>query len=217
MGFLAGFEVVEKRRPGRPRKNKPEEVTKAPVNEIPKNFTYLDSFVLPREMKPSKRRLNEYITEANRWKYFLELKDRRDTIDLATYKEEDFPAMRIIYILYWVKDGKYYILKIGQTQKCHQRIGSNYLKGDGANTGWLSPALYEFLNEKGGEIEIYYRAFDGVKAEQEDDIIVNYTPRLDEIEKHYQNLLGVKDGKKAIQEFFNTHNFSYIIPEGKDI
>ena len=48
---------------------------------IPKNFEYMDSFVLPRELQPSSRLLSEHITKDNRWKYFLELKNRRDSID----------------------------------------------------------------------------------------------------------------------------------------
>ena len=35
--------------------------------------------------------------------------------------------------------------------------------------------------------------------------------RLDKKEKHYQDELNVKDGKIAVQEFFNKNNFSYII------
>jgi len=45
----------------------------------------------------------------------------------------------------------------------------------------------------------------------DDDIEVDYTPRLDTIEKMYQDKLNIKDGKKAVQEFFNLNNFSYII------
>ena len=45
----------------------------------------------------------------------------------------------------------------------------------------------------------------------DDDIEVEYTPRLDTIEKFYQDKLNIKDGKIAIQEFFNKNNFSYII------
>jgi len=45
----------------------------------------------------------------------------------------------------------------------------------------------------------------------DDDIEVDYTPRLDTIEKMYQDKLNIKDGKKAVQEFFTLNNFSYII------
>ena len=119
---------------------------------IPKNFEYIDSFVLPRELQPSSRLLSEHITKDNRWKYFLELKNRRDSIDRITYKLEDFPFERLVYILIWVTpEGKKHFLKVGQSQHCWQRIGNNYLVGSGANTGWLSPALHKFLKEKGGE------------------------------------------------------------------
>ena len=179
---------------------------------IPKNFLYLDSFVLPREMQKSTRALNEHITERNRFKYFLELKNRRDTINNITYKDIDFPVTRLIYILVW-KDlqGNKQFFKVGQSQKCYQRIGSNYLAGSGANTGWLSPAMYAFLKEFGGEFEIYYRAFDQKEVKMDDDIEVEYTPRLDTIEKYYQDRLNIKDGKIAVQEFFDSNNFSYII------
>ena len=179
---------------------------------IPKNFTYLDSFVLPRELQPSKRALTEHITQDIRSKYFLELKIRRDSIQTATYKVEDFPIERLVYILVWLApNGIRYFFKVGQSQHCSQRIGSNYLVGSGANTGWLSPAMWSFLLEKGGEFEIYARGFDRSVQQQDDDIEVEYTPRLDKIEKLYQEKLDIKDGKKAINDFFSQHNFSYII------
>ena len=179
---------------------------------IPKNFTYLDSFVVPRKLQQSGRALTEYISEDIRFKYFLELKERRDSISRATYKVEDFPFQRLIYILVWLApNGIEYLFKVGQSQHCHQRIGSNYLVGSGANTGWLSPAMWSFLKEKGGEFKIYARGFDKSIVQQLDDIEVEYTPRLDKIEKLYQEKLGIKDGKKAVNEFFAQHNFSYII------
>jgi hypothetical protein len=179
---------------------------------IPKNFKYLDSFVLPRNLEKSNRALNQHITEDIRYKYFLKLKNRRDLIDRLTYKPEDFPVMRLIYILVWKSpSGTKQKFKVGQSQKCFQRIGSNYLAGSGANTGWLSPAMYAFLKEYGGEFEIYYRGFDDKVTKMDDDIEVQYTPRLDTIEKHYQEKLNIKDGKKAVQEFFSLNNFSYII------
>ena len=161
---------------------------------IPKNFEYIDSFVLPKELQPSTRKLSEHITKSNRWKYFL-----------------DFPFERLGYILVWNKSGKKYFIKVGQSQHCWQRIGSNYISGTGANTGWLSPALFEFLKAKGGEIEIYGRGFDNQIAEKDDDIEVFYAPRLDKIEKYYQDKLNIEDGKEAINKFFSLHNFSYII------
>ena len=135
---------------------------------IPKNFEYLDSFVLPKHMQESTRALSEHITEENRYKYFLELKNRRETLSHISYKPEDFPVMRLIYILVW-KDlkGNKQFFKVGCSQKCYQRIGSNYLAGTGANTGWLSPAMYSFLREYGGEFEIYYRAFDEARVEMD--------------------------------------------------
>ena len=179
---------------------------------VPKNFIYLDSFVLPRKMQKSTRALNEHITKSNRFKYFLELKNRRDTISNITYKDTDFPVTRLIYILVWKDlEGNKQFFKVGQSQKCYQRIGSNYLAGSGANTGWLSPAMYAFLKEFGGEFEIYYRAFDQKEVKMDDDIEVEYTPRLDTIEKYYQDRLNIKDGKIAVQEFFDSNNFSYII------
>ena len=178
---------------------------------IPKNFEYIDSFVLPKELQPSTRKLSEHITKSNRWKYFLELKIRRESIDRITYKLEDFPFERLVYILVWNKSGKKYFIKGGQSQHCWQRIGSNYISGTGANTGWLSPALFEFLKAKGGEIEIYGRGFDNQVAEKDDDIEVFYAPRLDKIEKYYQDKLNIEDGKEAINKFFSLHNFSYII------
>ena len=179
---------------------------------IPKNFEYLDSFVVPRELQPSKRALNEFITESNRFKYFLELKHRRDTIDRITYKPEDFPIRRLIYIIRWISPkGEFKLLKVGMSQHCHQRIGSNYLSGTGANTAWLAPAMYAFLKEKGGEFEIYARGFDQTREEADDDIFVQFVPRLDLIEKHYQETLDVQDGKKAVNKFFKETNFSYII------
>ena len=182
------------------------------MKKLPKNYKYLDSFVLPKIMQGSRRRLNEHITLKNRYKYFLELKNRRETIDVATYRPKDFPVRRLVYILIWKQpDGKKQYFKVGQSQKCHQRIGSNYLAGSGANTGWLSPAMYAFLKERGGEFEIYYRGFDDVRIEMDDDLQVEFCPRLDKIEKHYQDILEIKDGKIAVQEFFNKNNFSYII------
>lgn len=179
---------------------------------IPKNFKYLDSFVLPRVMQKSRRRITEHINSRNKYKYFLELKNRRDTIDSVTYKPDDFPVKRLIYILVWKKDGEEsQFFKVGCSQKCHQRIGSNYLAGTGANTGWLSPAMFAFLKEFDGEFEIYYRAFDDTRREQDKDIMVEYCPRLDIIEKHYQHKLKIKDGKAAVQDFFNKNNFSYNI------
>jgi len=179
---------------------------------IPKNFVYLDSFVLPKVLQKSNRALSEHITKNNRYKYFLELKDRRETLSHISYKPEDFPIMRLIYIIVW-KDtlGNRQYFKVGCSQKCYQRIGSNYLAGTGANTGWLSPAMHSYLKEFGGEFEIYYRAFDDARVEMDDDIEVEYTPRLDTIEKLYQDKLNIKDGKIAVQEFFNLNNFSYII------
>jgi len=179
---------------------------------IPKHFEYLDSFVLPRKLQKSRRRVSEHISLKNRYKYFLELKNRRDSIDTITYKPKDFPVMRLVYILVW-KDvlGNQQLFKVGCSQKCYQRIGSNYLAGTGANTGWLSPAMYAFLTKFGGEFEIYYRPFDDTRTEIDKDIEVEYCPRLDKIEKYYQSTLKVKDGKAAVQEFFNMNNFSYII------
>ena len=180
--------------------------------DIPKNFKYLDSFVLPKVLQESTRALSEHITKKNRYKYFLELKNRRETLSHISYKPEDFPVIRLIYILIW-KDlsGSKQYFKVGCSQKCYQRIGSNYLAGSGANTGWLSPAMHAFLNKYGGEFEIYYRPFDEVYVEKDDDIQVEFCPRLDTIEKYYQDKLNIKDGKIAIQEFFNKNNFSYII------
>ena len=179
---------------------------------IPKNFNYLDSFVIPKQMQSSRRALTEYITRSIRFKYFLELKNRRENIDRVTYKVEDFPIERLVYILVWLTpEGVRHFFKVGQSQHCFQRIGSNYLVGSGANTGWLSPAMWAFLKEKGGEFEIYARGFDKTVQQQDDDIEVEYTPRLDKIEKHYQEKLNIKDGKKAVNEFFKQHNFSYII------
>lgn len=71
--------------------------------------------------------------------------------------------------------------------------------------------MYAFLKEFKGEFEIYYRGFDDKVTKMDDDIEVNYTPRLDTIEKFYQEKLNIKDGKKAVQEFFSLNNFSYII------
>ena len=174
---------------------------------IPKNFKYLDSFVIPYMLLDSNRATNEHITKNNRWKYFLELKERRDNLDHITYKPEDFPIMRLIYILVWLdRNGNRQFFKVGCSQKCYQRIGSNYLAGSGANTGWLSPAMYAFLEEYGGEFEIYYRGFDDKQVKMDDDIEVEYTPRLDTIEKYYQDTLDIKDGKIAVQEFFNKIN-----------
>ena len=179
---------------------------------IPKNFNYLDSFVIPRVLQPSKRSLTEHITQSNRFKYFLELKNMRDTVDHITFKPEDFPHMRVVYILVWISpEGEVKILKVGCSQKCYQRIGRNYLQGSGANTGWLSPALYAFLKEKKGEIEIYVRPFDQAREETDDDIPVQFVPRLDTIEKHYQKELGIQDGKEAVNKFFEETNFSYVI------
>ena len=179
---------------------------------IPKNFKYLDSFVVPDIMEPGRRALNEYITEENRYKYFLQLKNTSKRIDRKIYKAEDFPVNRIVYILVWLspEDQRHY-LKVGMTQHCFQRIGKNYLAGTGANTQWLSPAMYEFLKEKGGEFEIYARSFDVALNKVDDDIAVQYVARLDLIEKHYQDLLDIQDGKKAVNKFFADHNFSYII------
>ena len=53
--------------------------------------------------------------------------------------------------------------------------------------------------------------FDDKVVKMDDDIEVDYTPRLDTIEKMYQDKLNIKDGKKAVQEFFTLNNFSYII------
>ena len=179
---------------------------------IPKNFKYLDSFVLPRTMQKSTRALTEHITESNRYKYFLELKVRRDTLSHVSYKPEDFPVFRLIYIIVWKNNENIQqFFKVGCSQKCYQRIGSNYLAGTGANTGWLSPAMYSFLKEYGGEFQIFYRNFDDKIVKMDDDIEVDYTPRLDTIEKYYQDILNIKDGKLAVQEFFNHNNFSYII------
>ena len=179
---------------------------------IPKNFKYLDSFVLPKKLQLSSRALTEHITKENRYKYFLELKNRRETLSHISYKPEDFPVVRLIYILIWKSPkGLRKYFKVGCSQKCYQRIGSNYLAGSGANTGWLSPAMYAFLNEFKGEFEIYYRSFDDKEVRYDDDIQVEYTPRLDTIEKYYQDKLNIKDGKIAIQEFFINNNFSYII------
>ena len=179
---------------------------------IPKNFKYLDSFVLPKEMQASSRIVNEHITKDLRFKYFLELKTKREELDYISYKQEDFPVVRLVYILVWLDPlGSRQYFKVGQSQKCYQRIGSNYLAGSGANTGWLSPAMYCFLKAYGGEFEIYYRPFDEVYFEKDDDIEVEFCPRLDKIEKYYQDKLNIKDGKIAVQEFFNLNNFSYII------
>ena len=179
---------------------------------IPKNFKYLDSFVLPKAMEKSTRALTEHITEDIRFKYFLKLKNRRESIDRVTYNPEDFPVMRLVYVLIWkAPNGSQQKFKVGQSQKCYQRIGSNYLAGSGANTGWLSPAMYAFLKEYGGEFEIYYRGFDDKVVKMDDDIEVQYTPRLDTIEKYYQDKLEIKDGKKAVQEFFTLQKFSYLI------
>ena len=68
------------------------------MKKLPKNYKYLDSFVLPKIMQGSKRRMNEHITHENRYKYFLELKNRRETIDVATYRPKDFPVKRLVYI-----------------------------------------------------------------------------------------------------------------------
>ena len=46
---------------------------------IPKNFKYLDSFVLPKVLQSGTRALSEHITEKNRYKYFLELNNRRES------------------------------------------------------------------------------------------------------------------------------------------
>lgn len=179
---------------------------------VPKNFKYLDSFVLPKEMQISSRALTEHITKDIRYKYFLELKNRRETLSHISYKPEDFPVMRLIYIIIWKNtQGIKQFFKVGCSQKCYQRIGSNYLAGTGANTGWLSPAMYAFLKEFGGEFEIYYRPFDDKEVKMDDDIEVEYTPRLDTIEKLYQDKLNIKDGKIAVQEFFDYNKFSYII------
>ena len=179
---------------------------------IPKNFNYLDSFVLPKQMQSSKRALTEHITKDIRFKYFLELKNRREEIDRTAYILEDFPIERLVYIIVWLSpEGIRHYFKVGQSQHCWQRIGRNYPGGSGANTGWLSPAMWAFLKEKGGEFEIYARGFDRSVQQQDDDIEVEYTPRLDKIEKLYQEKLDIKDGKKAVNEFFIQHNFSYII------
>ena len=71
--------------------------------------------------------------------------------------------------------------------------------------------MHEFLKKFNGEFEIYARAFDEKITQMDDDIEVDYTPRLDTIEKMYQDKLNIKDGKKAVQEFFILNNFSYII------
>ena len=90
---------------------------------IPKNFKYLDSFVLPKIMQPSSRALSEHITETTRYKYFLELKNRRETLSHISYKPNDFPVMRLIYILVWKdKEGNKQHFKVGCSQKCYQRI-----------------------------------------------------------------------------------------------
>jgi len=179
---------------------------------IPKNFKYLDSFVLPRKMESSSRALTEHITENNRYKYFLKLKVRRGLYTHLTMNPEDFPMQRLIYlIVYKAPSGTQQFFKVGCSQKCYQRIGRNYLQGTGANTGWLSPAMHSFLKEYNGEFEIYARPFDDKISLKDDDIEVDYTPRLDTIEKYYQDKLNIKDGKLAVQEFFNLNNFSYII------
>ena len=179
---------------------------------IPKNFKYLDSFVLPREVEQSSRALTEHITEKNRYKYFLKLKVRRDLHNHITMLPKDFPMQRLIYlIVYKAPSGTQQFFKVGCSQKCYQRIGRNYLQGTGANTGWLSPAMHEFLKKFKGEFEIYARAFDDKITQMDDDIEVEYTPRLDTIEKMYQDKLNIQDGKRAIQEFFNLNNFPYII------
>lgn len=118
---------------------------------IPKNFKYLDSFVLPKNIEASTRALTEHITEDNRFKYYLKLKNRRESIDRVTYNPDDFPVMRLVYLLVWkTLDGAQHTFKVGQSQKCYQRIGSNYLAGSGANTGWLSPAMYSSLKRVRG-------------------------------------------------------------------
>jgi hypothetical protein len=180
--------------------------------EVPKHFTYLDSFVLPKKMEKSRRALDEHIDESIRFKYFLKLKNRRELHDHLVYKSEDFPVLRLVYLLIWKSpSGTKHTFKVGQSQKCFQRIGKNYLVGTGANTGWLSPAMYAFLKERGGEFEIFYRGFDDKVAKVDGDIEVEYTPRLDTIEKHYQKTLNIKDGKAAVQEFFKNLNFKYVI------
>tara|TARA_R110002126_G_scaffold64063_2_gene164279 strand:- start:501 stop:1064 length:564 start_codon:yes stop_codon:yes gene_type:complete len=179
---------------------------------IPDNFFYLDSFTTPREVEVSKRSLDEHITEENRFKYFLELKDRRDSLNHRTYTLPDFPVERLIYLLVWrAEDGSSQYFKVGQSQHCWQRIGRNYLAGSGSNTGWLAPAMYEFLKVKGGEFEIYARGFDTLIQHEDRDLVLEYVPRLDKIEKHYQNTLQIKDGKLAVAEFFKQNNFEYII------
>jgi hypothetical protein len=179
---------------------------------LPENFFYLDSFVIPREIEQGRRSLNEHITGENRFKYFLELKNRRDSIKRKTYNLPDFPVERLIYLLIWkAEDGNSQYFKVGQSQHCWQRIGRNYLAGNGANTGWLSPAMYEFLKVKGGEFEIYARGFDHLLQYEDKDIVLEYVPRLDKIEKHYQDSLQIKDGKLAVAEFFRQNNFNYTI------
>jgi hypothetical protein len=179
---------------------------------LPENFFYLDSFVIPRKMKESTRLLTDHITEENRFKYFLELKNRRDSIKRKLYKLLDFPVERLIYLLIWkAEDGSSQYFKVGQSQHCWQRIGRNYLKSDGQNTGWLSLAMYEFLKVRGGEFEIYARGFDTLIQHEDRDLVLEYVPRLDKIEKHYQNTLQIKDGKLAVEEFFKQNNFEYII------
>ena len=179
---------------------------------LPKNFFYLDSFVAPREMEQSKRSLDEHITGENRFKYFLELKDRRDSLKRKTYTLPDFPVERLIYLLVWrAEDGSSQYFKVGQSQHCWQRIGRNYPRGDGANTGWLAPAMYEFLKVKGGEFEIYARGFDTLIQHEDRDLVLEYVPRLDKIETHYQDSLQIKDGKLAVAEFFRQNNFEYTI------
>ena len=84
---------------------------------IPKNFKYLDSFVLPKVMEKSTRALNEHITEDIRFKYFLKLKNRRESIDRVTYNPEDFPVMRLVYLLIWkAPNGSQHKFKVGQSQ-----------------------------------------------------------------------------------------------------
>lgn len=180
--------------------------------QIPKHFSYLDSFVLPKETERSKRALTQHINESIRFKYFLKLKNRRELYDHLISKPGDFPVLRLIYLLVWKSpSGSRELFKVGQSQKCFQRIGKNYLVGSGANTGWLSPAMYAFLKERGGEFEIYHRGFDDKIVKLDNDIQVEYTPRLDTIEKHYQSVLNVKDGKKAVREFFKKLNFNYTL------
>jgi len=179
---------------------------------VPPHFTYLDSFVVPITLQQSKRALDEHITEENRFKYYLELKLRREVVKRVSYIKEDFPVESLIYILVWKSPtGSTSFFKVGQSQHCWQRIGRNYLSGSGANTGWLSPAMYEFLKQKGGEFKIYARGFDNMLKKVDKDIEVDYVPRLDRIEKHYQDKLNIKDGKEAVAEFFKQASFEYVL------